>query len=119
MLWPRAVGLDCCYAGVAFLKVAGGAEGVVDPFVGQGTVVAMANALGLHGIGVELSPKRCRKANNLNIDLELISPLMRTVSLAALANRDPDSYVRKQQNQRSAGECKPVQNNSSEENIEG
>jgi hypothetical protein len=38
---------------------------VVDPFCGYGTVLAVANALGLDSIGVDLSAKMCRKARSL------------------------------------------------------
>jgi DNA modification methylase len=42
---------------------------VVDPFCGHGSVLAVANALGLSAVGVELSPKRAKRARNLTIDL--------------------------------------------------
>ena len=35
--------------------------------IGQGTVLATANILGLHSTGVELSRKRCKKAIKLNV----------------------------------------------------
>ena len=35
---------------------------VLDPFCGVGTVVALANAMGLDSTGVEVSAKRVRKA---------------------------------------------------------
>jgi hypothetical protein len=38
---------------------------VVDPFCGRGSVLAVANDLGLHAIGVDWSPKRCRYAQQL------------------------------------------------------
>ena len=37
-------------------------ETVIDPFCGAGTVLAVANAYGLHAIGVDISPKRIRQA---------------------------------------------------------
>jgi hypothetical protein len=67
MLWPRAIGLDCCYLGLTFLKEVALADCVIDPFCGVGTVCAMANALGMKSIGVELSVKRCKKARALNL----------------------------------------------------
>jgi hypothetical protein len=42
---------------------------VVDPFCGYGTVLAVANALGLGAVGVDLSAKMCRKARTLTINL--------------------------------------------------
>jgi hypothetical protein len=38
---------------------------VVDPFCGYGTVLAVANTLGMDSIGVDLSAKMCRKARSL------------------------------------------------------
>ncbi len=38
---------------------------IVDPFCGYGTVLAVANALGLDSVGVHLSAKMCRKARTL------------------------------------------------------
>ena len=40
---------------------------VTDPFVGSGTVVAVANAMGLKGIGVDIDKKQCAKARVLTI----------------------------------------------------
>jgi hypothetical protein len=40
---------------------------IVDPFCGFGTVLAVANALGLDSVGVDLSAKMCRKARMLVI----------------------------------------------------
>jgi hypothetical protein len=41
----------------------------------------MADAVGLPSIGVEISAKRCRKAHNLRIDLDLVSPYLRKLAL--------------------------------------
>eukprot|EP01041_Mallomonas_annulata_P001507 gene1507-2904_t len=68
MVWPKGIGLDCCLLGVSFLQRVAQAHTVVDPFCGQGTVLAVANALGMHAIGVELSIKRCRKARSLRAE---------------------------------------------------
>jgi hypothetical protein len=38
---------------------------IVDPFCGFGTVLAVANLLGLHSVGVDLSARMCRKARGL------------------------------------------------------
>ena len=40
---------------------------VIDPFCGQGTVLAVANELGMDALGVELSRKRCRQALKLRV----------------------------------------------------
>lgn len=67
MVWPRAIGLDACILGIEFLKN-NGVECVIDPFCGHGTVLAVANSLGMKAIGVDLSSKRCRKARLLELD---------------------------------------------------
>lgn len=67
MLWARGIGLDCALLGVTFLKSVGAARRVVDPFCGVGTVLAMANTLGLDALGVELSPGRCKKAAGVDL----------------------------------------------------
>jgi tRNA G10 N-methylase Trm11 len=41
----------------------------VDPFCGYGTVLAVANALGLDAVGVDLSARMCARARTLSVDL--------------------------------------------------
>ena len=64
MTWARAMGSNACDAAIAFIA-ATGATTVVDPFCGQGTALAAANAAGLHAVGVELSKRRAAKARNI------------------------------------------------------
>jgi hypothetical protein len=66
MPWSRAMGSRACAAACRFLLDETEARRVVDPFCGKGTVLAVANALGLDALGVELSAKRCRAARNLD-----------------------------------------------------
>lgn len=70
MTWARAMGVEACIAAVKFLAQHAGAKTIVDPFCGLGTALAVANALGLAGVGVELSAKRAEKARRLEIALE-------------------------------------------------
>jgi hypothetical protein len=51
----------------ACLEVARGTSTrtIVDPFCGFGTVLAVANLLGLDSVGVDLSARMCRKARSL------------------------------------------------------
>ena len=83
MLWPKGIGLDCCYVGVAFLQQVMQATCIFDPFAGRGTVLAMAGELGLEAIGIELSPKRCRKAQALSVrnKMHLIAAGLRNIAL--------------------------------------
>jgi hypothetical protein len=69
MPWSRAMGVNACRAACAYLRDEIGAQIVVDPFCGRGTVLAVANAMGLDALGVELSAKRCRAARALVVDL--------------------------------------------------
>jgi hypothetical protein len=61
MRWSRAMGSEACDAAIRFIASTG-ARTVVDPFCGQGTALAAANAHGLSAIGVELSRRRAAKA---------------------------------------------------------
>jgi hypothetical protein len=70
MTWARAMGVEACVAAVRFLAQHAGARTIVDPFCGLGTALAVANALGLDGVGVELSAKRAGKARQLSVRLE-------------------------------------------------
>ena len=61
MSWSRAMGAAACEVAVGFIATTG-ARVVVDPFCGQGSALAAANAHGLDAIGVELSKRRAQKA---------------------------------------------------------
>ncbi len=67
MPWPRAMGTAACEAVCTFLLAHTAARVVVDPFCGQGTMLAVANARGLDAVGVELSAKRAERARNLTL----------------------------------------------------
>ena len=63
--WTRGMGTEACLAACRFILTHTQTRTVVDPFCGHGTVLAIANELGLDAIGVELGPKRARKARTL------------------------------------------------------
>lgn len=67
MSWSRAMGSRACEAACRFLLDETTTRRVVDPFCGKGSVLAVANALGLDALGVELSAKRCRAARRLGL----------------------------------------------------
>jgi tRNA G10 N-methylase Trm11 len=52
---------------VRFGKEQVGAKIIFDPFCGVGTVLAVANALGLDALGVEKARKRCEQARALRV----------------------------------------------------
>lgn len=67
--WVRAMGVRGAAHAVRFAKDFVGAKTILDPFCGVGTVLAVANALGLDAVGVELAKKRAAQARELTIPL--------------------------------------------------
>jgi hypothetical protein len=65
--WVRAMGVKAAAHAVRFVREVAGARTVFDPFCGVGTVLAVANRLGLNAVGVERSPKRCVLARRLEV----------------------------------------------------
>lgn len=61
---------------------------VVDPFCGAGTVLAVGNALGLHAVGVDLSPRRAKQAKALD-GAELLAMPIRPTAEGPVAGRRP------------------------------
>jgi len=65
--WTRGMGVQACLVACRFVLEHTQSRTVVDPFCGHGTVLAVANALGLDAVGVELSRKRAQKARALRV----------------------------------------------------
>jgi SAM-dependent methyltransferase len=63
------MGVKACLDACRFVKDETSTRIVVDPFCGLGTVLAVANALGLDAVGVDIAPRMCRRARNLRIEL--------------------------------------------------
>ncbi len=63
--WVRAMGVRAAGQAVRFAREVVGANVVVDPFCGVGTVLAAANAVGLDALGVEKNRKRAEEARAL------------------------------------------------------
>ncbi|WP_235879729.1 site-specific DNA-methyltransferase [Polyangium aurulentum] len=68
--WSRAMGVEACRLACRYLLEETATRIVVDPFCGHGTALAVANALGLDAIGIDIGARKCRAARNLVIDLE-------------------------------------------------
>jgi len=68
--WVRAMGIRAAAHAVRFARDQVGAKLIFDPFCGVGTVLAVANALGLEALGVEKSKKRCEQARGLTVRAE-------------------------------------------------
>lgn len=70
MPWSKAMGVEACRLACRYLLDETDTRVVVDPFCGHGTVLAVANALGLDAIGVDRSARQCRAARRLAVDHE-------------------------------------------------
>jgi hypothetical protein len=64
MSFSRATGLTAVTVACTFLRKTERVRVVVDPFCGQGGILAVANRMGIDAIGVELNAKRARAARN-------------------------------------------------------
>jgi hypothetical protein len=65
--WVRAMGIRAAAHAVRFARDQARARVIFDPFCGVGTVLAVANTLGLDALGVERSTKRCELARALTV----------------------------------------------------
>lgn len=65
--WVRAMGIRAAAHAVRFARDHAQARLIVDPFCGVGTVLAVANALGVDALGLERSTKRCEQARTLAV----------------------------------------------------
>jgi hypothetical protein len=67
---PKSMGVLACVDACRFILAETATRTVVDPFCGAGTVLAVANSLGLDAIGVDLSIRQARRARSLTIELD-------------------------------------------------
>jgi len=65
--WVRAMGVRAAAHAVRFARDQVGAKVIFDPFCGVGTVLAVANVLGLDAVGVEKAGKRSEQSRQLVI----------------------------------------------------
>jgi hypothetical protein len=65
----KAMGVLACELACRFLLEATEARVVVDPFCGNGTLLAVANALGVDSVGVDRSERCCRAARKCAVRL--------------------------------------------------
>lgn len=71
--WTRGMGVEAARVACRFVREQTETRTIVAPFCGHGTALAVANELGLDAVGIELSPKRARRARNLDLATELDS----------------------------------------------
>jgi len=67
--YTHAFGVEAVILCVKYAKEQG-IKKVVDPFCGSGTTLAVANALGLDAVGVDIEKKACEMARGLKLELE-------------------------------------------------
>ena len=66
---PKSMGVNACVEACRFVLEHTATRTIVDPFCGAGTVLAVANAMGMDAVGVDLSTRQVRKARALQISL--------------------------------------------------
>jgi len=64
---PKSMGVLACVDACRFVLTQTTTRTIVDPFCGFGTVLAVANALGLDAVGVDVSARMCKRARQLTI----------------------------------------------------
>jgi len=66
--WVRGMGYRACREACEFVLRETATRTVINPFCGLGSLLAVANELGLDAIGIERSPKRAEKALALAVE---------------------------------------------------
>lgn len=68
--WVRGMGLEASLIASEFILKETATRTLVNPFCGEGSVLAAANFIGLKAIGIERSPKRAEKARKLKVSVD-------------------------------------------------
>ncbi|HVT06152.1 MAG TPA: SAM-dependent methyltransferase [Polyangia bacterium] len=66
----KSMGVLACVDACRFVRDETPTRTIVDPFCGWGTVLAVANAMGLDAVGVDLSARMCKRARRLTVALD-------------------------------------------------
>lgn len=67
----KAMGVDACALAVRCVLAETAGHIVADPFCGQGTALAVANAFGLDALGIDRSARCCRAARTLSVSVDV------------------------------------------------
>ncbi|MBK8169359.1 MAG: SAM-dependent methyltransferase [Sandaracinaceae bacterium] len=62
MDWSKAMGRNACVAACEWIRDHTETRTIIDPFCGTGTVLAVANELGLEALGIEIDEARAERA---------------------------------------------------------
>jgi hypothetical protein len=65
--WQRGMGLEACLMAAKFIAEQTPSKTIINPFCGEGSMLAAASVYELEGIGIERSPKRAEKARRLEL----------------------------------------------------
>ena len=65
--WQRGMGLEACLMAAKFIKEQTSSHQMINPFCGEGSMLAAANIYELDALGIERSPKRAEKARSLQL----------------------------------------------------
>ncbi|MBC7690650.1 MAG: SAM-dependent methyltransferase [Methylotenera sp.] len=65
--WIRGMGIDACFTACRHVLEETKTRTVVNPFCGQGSILAVAEFLGLNSIGIEKNAKRAERAKALTL----------------------------------------------------
>ncbi|WP_408095880.1 SAM-dependent methyltransferase [Peredibacter sp. HCB2-198] len=65
--WERGMGLEASLLASKFILKQTNTRTVVHPFCGEGSMMAVANFVGLNAVGIERSPKRAARARLLQV----------------------------------------------------
>lgn len=68
--WVRGMGLEASIHAAQFVLKQTKTRNLINPFCGEGSVLAAANFCGLSAIGIERSPKRAEKAKHLKVSAD-------------------------------------------------
>jgi hypothetical protein len=66
--WERGMGLEACLTVARFIKEHTPSHVLVNPFCGEGAMLAAASAVGLEAVGIERSAKRAALARKTALD---------------------------------------------------
>jgi hypothetical protein len=69
-VWERGMGTEACRVACEYVLRHCATRTIVDPFCGRGAVLAVANALGLDAVGVDVVARRVRAARRATVVID-------------------------------------------------